>query len=517
MGRLLLIAVMAVMIGAGNACAATVNNPMTEDLDAAGYSIFDVRNLDTTDIVIAKGPWVDVRAYGAIANDGKDDSVAFNDAIASVSSFGGTVLVPPGSYHWESTVIIPAGKRRVRIVSPTSGRSSNAMIKWIGALGGTMLEVENLADSPSIENLQFDANGLADICVHFNPLNDGGIRNIYMANCTFKGYQKYGLVLGAADELTSSGAQLHIGSFYNLLFQGGQNGVAYGILINAQNAEWLSFYDLSLAPGTASWHKYHMYIKSGKAVIRGLVTSRATSYPFFLNGGVVSIYDWNAEDRYLLYAPAFSSNSPIVLSDISHRGVGQGALPDDWTIYVKMGDAPIILNGILIQGSIKLPGGGARHFYASGVTFGQAGAGYILENPADYHGFLHDTTTGVIKVFGDNPTIQGFLSSNIGKPKWKLDGNGNLTLTGYATLSSSNGNVGSFTFAAASSTDVSNTSVTTDSKIVVFPTNAAAANLVGGPKSPYISAVTPGVGFTVSTGDGTAATGTETFNYLVFN
>jgi hypothetical protein len=92
-----------------------------------------------------------------------------------------------------------------------------------------------------------------------------------------------------------------------------------------------------------------------------------------------------------------------------------------------------------------------------------------------------------------------------------------LVTNDYMHLLDSNGNVGVFTFAADSSTIVSNTSVTANSIIVLFPANAAAANMVSSSKSPYILTKTPGVSFTVSTADGTAATGTEIFNYIIFN
>jgi hypothetical protein len=73
---------------------------------------------------------------------------------------------------------------------------------------------------------------------------------------------------------------------------------------------------------------------------------------------------------------------------------------------------------------------------------------------------------------------------------------------------------GSFTMDAAASTSVAATVVTANSRIFLVPTNAAAATLVGSAESPYISAKSAGVGFTVSTASG-AASGTETFDYIV--
>ncbi len=75
--------------------------------------------------------------------------------------------------------------------------------------------------------------------------------------------------------------------------------------------------------------------------------------------------------------------------------------------------------------------------------------------------------------------------------------------------------VGTFTMAAAASKVVTDASVTTASFIALMPTNAAAGTLQGSNESLY---VTPAAGsFTVTTAAGTAAAGTETFSYAVFN
>ena len=86
-----------------------------------------------------------------------------------------------------------------------------------------------------------------------------------------------------------------------------------------------------------------------------------------------------------------------------------------------------------------------------------------------------------------------------------------------AGLETTNGPVGTFTAGAAATTAVTNTSVTAASIIFIQPTNAAAATLMAGASSLYISARAAGVSFTVATADAGNAGGTETFNYLVLN
>ena len=62
---------------------------------------------------------------------------------------------------------------------------------------------------------------------------------------------------------------------------------------------------------------------------------------------------------------------------------------------------------------------------------------------------------------------------------------------------------GSFTLAAAATTTVAQVAAEANSSIVISPTNASAAVLVGG------------ASFTVATADGGSAAGTETFSYLI--
>lgn len=74
---------------------------------------------------------------------------------------------------------------------------------------------------------------------------------------------------------------------------------------------------------------------------------------------------------------------------------------------------------------------------------------------------------------------------------------------------------GSFSFGVAATVVVPAPQVTAVSAIILIPTNAAAATLVGGVKSPYVSARSVGTNFTVSTASGGNAAGTETFGYLM--
>ena len=77
---------------------------------------------------------------------------------------------------------------------------------------------------------------------------------------------------------------------------------------------------------------------------------------------------------------------------------------------------------------------------------------------------------------------------------------------------------GTFTMDAAASKVISDTVVDSiHSRIFLMPHNAAAATLMAGASSLYISARTHNTSFTVATADGNNAAGTETFYYTIYN
>lgn len=93
--------------------------------------------------------------------------------------------------------------------------------------------------------------------------------------------------------------------------------------------------------------------------------------------------------------------------------------------------------------------------------------------------------------------------------------NQNMSLL-VTTLQSIFRNYGTFTWnGAAATTVVTNAGVQATTQVLLIPTNAAAATLVGSNESPYVSARSVGVSFTLSTAAGTAAAGTETFFYIL--
>jgi hypothetical protein len=76
---------------------------------------------------------------------------------------------------------------------------------------------------------------------------------------------------------------------------------------------------------------------------------------------------------------------------------------------------------------------------------------------------------------------------------------------------------GSFVMPAAATFVIADANVKAGSVIVFEPTSGAAAQLQGSTKQLYVSARTVGTNFTAATGDGTAASGGQTFNYILLN
>lgn len=76
---------------------------------------------------------------------------------------------------------------------------------------------------------------------------------------------------------------------------------------------------------------------------------------------------------------------------------------------------------------------------------------------------------------------------------------------------------GTFTLAAAATTTVTQPAVKANSIILWMPTDASAGTLQGSAKSLYVSTITPGASFVVSTASGGSAAGTETFNYVIYS
>jgi hypothetical protein len=76
---------------------------------------------------------------------------------------------------------------------------------------------------------------------------------------------------------------------------------------------------------------------------------------------------------------------------------------------------------------------------------------------------------------------------------------------------------GTFGLTASASFTVTDSNIKANSIILLDPANASAATLQGSNQHLYVSARSAGASFTVTTGAGTNAAGTERFNYIIVN
>lgn len=76
---------------------------------------------------------------------------------------------------------------------------------------------------------------------------------------------------------------------------------------------------------------------------------------------------------------------------------------------------------------------------------------------------------------------------------------------------------GTFNLAAAASTTVTDVNIKANSIVLPVPNTAAAATIMGGAQSLYVSAKAAGTSFTVSTANGAAASGGQAFSYIILN
>lgn len=90
-------------------------------------------DLSTVDFgeIISGGPMVDVRHpdYGAVGDGVTDDSTAFQAALDSLSTTGGTILIPPLTFRIDTGLVVPVGVH-IQII----GCGSDSIIYYTGTL-----------------------------------------------------------------------------------------------------------------------------------------------------------------------------------------------------------------------------------------------------------------------------------------------------------------------------------------------------------------------------------------------
>ncbi|MBI4243693.1 MAG: right-handed parallel beta-helix repeat-containing protein [Planctomycetes bacterium] len=137
--------------------------PLATDLSMNQYKLNDVGDM------VTKGPWMDVRAFGAVGDGEADDTLAIQGAINALPSAGGILFIPTGIYKITSelyivekrAIIIRGEGANETIQYPPMITAEGSILKWAGMGGGVALlklvGVENL----EISDLSLDGEGIA--------------------------------------------------------------------------------------------------------------------------------------------------------------------------------------------------------------------------------------------------------------------------------------------------------------------------------------------------------------------
>lgn len=165
-------------------------------------------------------------------------------------------------------------------------------------------------------------------------------------------------------------------------------------------------------------------------------------------------------------------------------------------IYVVGGNNGLVVSGNSVEGTMAP--GGIRLASVTAETATITGNSIKQTNTADRGVYITGSTITSLAI-GDNATNSTIPFSSA---------------TSTLTMAS-NDIVGTFTLGAAITSTIANVNVTAGCTILLTPTNAAAATLQGSAKCLYISARTAATSFAVSTANGVAAAGTETFTYRI--
>lgn len=177
---------------AGSGFSGTVETPMTEDLDANGYAIFNVGALLATNVaaadIIAMGPNADVRAYGAIGDGITDDTSAIQDAIND----NGSVLIPKGYTFVAAGLSLPAN---------TTLFGGGTLKMKAGSASHLM---QNTGGNITVRDLKLNgANIGAGLCgIYFNSAGAAGIR---ILNCLVHNFTSPGIQVDQARDVLITG------------------------------------------------------------------------------------------------------------------------------------------------------------------------------------------------------------------------------------------------------------------------------------------------------------------------
>lgn len=200
-----------------------------------------------------------------------------------------------------------------------------------------------------------------------------------------------------------------------------------------------------------------------------------------------------------------------VLSDLHTVTVSNNSMRSITDYCIKIGGT----NGVLVIGNNGYNFGGAGIMIENQGASASNGS-YIIGNA--FGNASVGSTYGIVLANTSSVSNIRIIANDFAATNTPMDLGTSTVNISHALNTIGNGTMtGSFTLGAAATTTVTNSNVYSGCRITLTPTNAAAATLMGSAKCLYVSAKTNKTSFAVTTGDGTAAAGTETFDYQINN
>ena len=198
------------LIGGVSMGAELTGSTITGDPAAKGEGVPTVPLLRADDIVTTY-PRIDVRAFGAVPNDGKDDTEAIAQAVEYAN--GKTKAIRPSSYvGCAPAVYFPTGlyhiKRQISVGGYTSlaGDSGKSILQWIDDESVPAKEKESMFKiscyTNRIENIKF-IGGTTHLLFHNRNINQ---TIVDIQGCEFlhsKGFAVRAIPSGGADHLST--------------------------------------------------------------------------------------------------------------------------------------------------------------------------------------------------------------------------------------------------------------------------------------------------------------------------
>jgi hypothetical protein len=332
-----------------------------------------------------------VKAYGAVGDGSADDTTAIQAAIdACKAAGGGTVYFPGATYKTNSTLTIgaPAGGQIAAIRLAGAGWGHEPTYKASRLVGGgasdygPVLKIHN-AHNIAVENLLFDGGNLATTCVTIEHDSTDtsppsfATEHLRFQACGFRGARTYNVQInGSAAGINSGNVSLAVfdACFFN--HYSGAAATSAHVYSRSPNALSNQFYGCQFY-GDGTYPDNGIFMESGRMFFYGCQSITLGTVDIKMIAPAndippsISVYGWESQSkRFLLYNATASSAAavyPTVISGLSHNDIeSTGTYSIDWTW--SSGNAPLVLQGLVVDNDITITGTGQRTF-ADGVVF----------------------------------------------------------------------------------------------------------------------------------------------------